>query len=268
MIINLINEFRKKTMTISKIEKLFKKLSEEEKNRIIDFLFDNYTELDKNLYDFAKENTQEIINILSKESYYKESLIKYLQEKNMRKIIFDENISLIRKMEVEKKEDFIFILNKLQCVDFFILNCLKFDYDIKEKEILVNEFFYMPYIKLNIEKVKLINEKTNVLSIFLTLDIENDFNQDRFNFFVNNIKYVKDNRLKCSIIYDNFFNTDSQYNYKLYLEFINKNKDLIELFNNYIRKEAKYYSEIRQNQMLELIGLAEKLIMEEEINSF
>jgi len=168
-------------------------------------------------------NIFKIIDILSKEIYYREEIIKKFKKIGKREYL-REPISIVKSLEVFTKEDFFIILNKKSCINFFLLNCLKFNYTKEEKENLKEIFpdYYFIDSQLSIENIIEIREKSSLFNIFPEIYKKNGIDKNNFNFFVKNIKNIKDEELKCSIVFNFFFgflNYEQKLNNELYLDF-------------------------------------------------
>ena len=287
--LELLKSILNKNIEETEVIEEIKRLNPENKKIIIDHIL-NIEHPSFIFNDIHKNNNiLKIIDILSKEDYYREEIIKKIKKRG-KVIYFRKPVSMIKSLEVFTKEDFFVILNnhsyfdffynQKSCFKFFILNYKKFDYTEKEKENLQEIFpkYYFLNTELSIENIKEIREKTSLSNIFPEIYKNDVINKDNFNFFVDNIKNINDDDLKCSMIFYVFFgffkNKKESLNSELYLLFFEKNTDLIEIFETYIRKiidvgivEYKSYS-IITSDLEYVIRLAEKLIFEKELKDF
>lgn len=282
---SILNKNIKEKEVIDEINKL----NSENKKIIIDHIL-NIEHPSFIFNDLHKNNDIfKIIDILSKEDYYREEIIKKIKKRG-KITYFKKPVSMIKSLEVFTKEDFFVILNnhgyldffynQKSCLKFFVLNYKKFDYTEEEKENLKEIFpkYYFLNTELSIKNIEEIREKTSLCNIFPEIYKNNVMNKDNFNFFVDNIKNINDDDLKCSMIFYVFFgffkNKEKSINSELYLLFFEKNINLIKIFETYIRKtinvgivEYKSYSIITTD--LEYVtGLAEKLIFEKQLKDF
>lgn len=255
---NLYKEIMNNEKLKNEIEEIILSLDEIKRNQMIDIVHENYFE-DKIIKN--KENFQTILNVLSKYDYYKEKLFNYLDEKKPVDFLFEKDISFVRYLDVDNKEQFLSTLRRLMCMDFFILNYNKFDYNDKEKYILYFICDCVKYKNTSIEHMKRIKEKTGIITPFLKMDIYSNFNREKFDFFVKNFKLIKEED-KCKVI-TNIFLAPITYdinrlNDELYLEFFKKNTETLSQFDNHLKKYRKD----------NFIGYAEKLIVLESMSGF
>lgn len=258
MIENLYKEMMNGKKLKNEIEEIIMSLDEIKRNQMIDIVYEYYIEykIKEN-----KENFEIILNVLSKYDYYKEKLLDYLEEKKPIDFLYEKDISLVRYLEIDNKKEFLSIIMRLMCMDFFILNYNKFDYTEEEKNKLYFICNNIKYKNTSIEHMERIKEKTGIIATFLKMDIYNNFNREKFDFFVNNFKLIKEQD-KCQVI-TGIFLAPIRYdinklNNNLYLEFFKENQEILSKFDNHLKKYEKD----------NFIGYAEKLILEKELKNF
>lgn len=267
----ILNKNIKETNLVKEI----KKLNHKNKKIIIDYVIEIEN---PDLICSYGDNKDKIIEILSKEIYYREEIINKIK-KNNKKIVYKKPASIVKSLEILTKEDFFLILNKTNCIDFFLLNYQKFKYTIDEKESLqkiLNGYYYLDK-PLTIAELNKIKEKTSVCNIFPIIYKNNEINKENFYFFVKNINNIQDEHLKLRIISDILvYQENFMFNTELYFEFFNENRNLIKKFEEFIKEIITIRNMIsvcdsynKQTEKLEyIIGLAEKLILEKELKNF
>lgn len=267
----LLNKNIKETNLVKEI----KKLNHKNKKIIIDYVIEIEN---PDLICSYGDNKDKIIEILSKEIYYREEIINKIK-KNNKKIVYKKPKSIVKSLEILTKEDFFLILNKTYCIDFFLLNYQKFNYTKNEKESLqkiLNGYYYLDK-PLTIAEINKIKERTSVCNIFPIIYKNNEINKENFYFFVKNINNIQDEHLKFRMIAEILvYQENFMFNTELYFEFFNENRNLIKEFEEFLKEiiTMRYIVSLcdsynKQTEKLEsIIGLAEKLILEKELNNF
>lgn len=274
------------------IRNKIKELKENDIKEIIDFLFINY-DFSKNsivMYSNDKINKPKIkqqqllVNVLSKYKYYKEKILQEVSIKNAVKYIREGDLSLIKKLSVNKKEDFLNIISEISCVRFFLLNYNKFDYSEEEKRILNNNLSENIFPKLDIKEKQNIVNKTSVIFPlvniveFFNLNLEK--NKEECDFIIKNAKYLdKDNKtfkliLKTFLNSEKVINNTSEIDHEFYLKFFKNNLELLKPFENFIKEYINLLTTfftshtVDIDKISKIIGLADKLMLIEELEKF
>lgn len=228
-----------------------------------------------NIEDKNQRQSRRLISVLSNNNYYREKIINLNSNNSIN--IENNDFSMVRKIKVNKKEDLFKILKMFRCIDFFLLNFKKFDFNYEEK-LKINEYLGNVKIsKLNNKEKLIFIEKTGLLyPVFYNLDLYEGFNQEEYNFFKSifndkNLDNVDNIGRLLAVIFLHRIDLDvDKINKIIYLDFFKEHSFLIKEIENFLLKmNANSTKRIYENKNLQkLIGLADKLIFEEQLKDF
>ncbi len=228
-----------------------------------------------NIEDKNQRQSRRLISVLSNNNYYREKIINLNSNNSIN--IENNDFSMVRKIKVNKKEDLFKILKMFRCIDFFLLNFKKFDFNYEEK-LKINEYLGNVKIsKLNNKEKLIFIEKTGLLyPVFYNLDLYEGFNQEEYNFFKSifndkNLDKVDNIGRLLAVIFLHRIDLDvDKINKIIYLDFFKEHSFLIKEIENFLLKmNANSTKRIYENKNLQkLIGLADKLIFEEQLKDF
>lgn len=285
-------EIIKSKMNKKQILSLFDTLNIEDKHYLIDIVILSYTfnynclnveENGVHIDDKDNIQSQKLVDILSKNNYYKQKVMKLMKEstKLMKEStrIGGEDFSLVRKMKVDTKAEFFNVLKIFCCETFFLLNYKKFDFDIEEKIIIQNYFKDRKFFKnIPINDKKVFFEKTGLLyPIFHNLDLYNNFNQEEYDLFKSafnkkeliKVEYI--GRLLVIVFLSKIDFDIDKINKKIYLDLFKEHRYLIKELEDYLLKfldRLKNKEKYKNKNLEKIIGFAEKLIIEDELKYF
>lgn len=236
----------------------------------------NVKENEVSIDDKDNIQSQKLVDILSKNNYYKQRIMKLMKESAR---ISGEDFSLVRKMKVDTKAEFFNVLKIFCCETFFLLNYKKFDFDIEEKIIIQNYFKDRKFFKnIPINDKKDFFEKTGLLyPIFHNLDIYDNFNQEEYDLFksafnkkeLGKVEHI--GRLLVIVFLSKIDFDIDKINKKIYLDLFKEHRYLIKELEDYLLKfldRLKNKEKYKNKNLEKIIGFAEKLIIEDELKYF
>lgn len=255
-------------------------------NKYIDEIVSNYSFLHNiihikhngmNIQDKKNRQSKRLINILSKNDYYRQKIIDL--NKNDYAVIQNNDFSMVKKLKVDTKEDFFKVLKMFRCQDFILLNLKNFNFNQEDK---LSFKKYCKHLKINRSmnqnEKKIFIEKTGLLyPIFCDLNLYDKFNQDEYNFFKSifndkNLNTTENIGRLLLIVFLQKINLDvAKINKKIYLDFFKEHQYLIKEIESFIleQENSKLFNKIFEKENLKiLVGLADKLICEEQLKSF
>ncbi len=269
--------------------KIDRKETKEEINKLSEYDIKSLIEDIFWRYDFEKAelkthvqrdliNEQKLIFLVSDFPYYLNVLLEEINGYKSKKI-YCKDLSLVKYLKVNNKENFLKILNKITCVDFFIRNYDKFEYNLEEQKEIQNIFdsYVMDgyaKLKISVEDRKKIFNKTGLLVPFLLFtDLYEKYNQEEFEFFVEHYKYCSDHEvMKYVFLGKNKYNI-TKFKEKLYELFVEKNKFYIKDYPEKIKKDIEDYIKVSANKEIinglgYMLKLTEKLFLKYEMENF
>lgn len=276
------------------IRNKIKELSENDLKEIIDFLFIIYDCSRNSIVMYANDKInkpkikqqQLLVNVLSKYKYYKEKILQEVSIKNAVKYIRKEEFSLIKKLSVNKKEDFLNIISEISCTSFFLLNYNKFDYSEEEKKMLSNNLSENLFPKLDItEKQNIVNKTSIIYPLVNTVEFFNltiEKNKEECDFIIKNAKYLDQNKDTSKLILNIFLsphkliniNNNAEIDNEYYLLFFKNNLKFLKPFEDFVKEYVIFLTKsftshsIDVDKMSQIIGLADKLMLTEELEKF
>lgn len=276
------------------IRNKIKELNENDIKEIIDFLFIIYDCSRNSIVMYANDKInkpkikqqQLLVNVLSKYKYYKEKILQEISIKNTVKYIRKEEFSLIKKLSVNKKEDFLNIISEISCTSFFLLNYNKFDYSEEEKKMLSNNLSENIFPKLDItEKQNIVNKTSIIYPLVNTVEFFNltiEKNKEECDFIIKNAKYLDQNKDTSKLILNIFLsphkliniNNNAEIDNEYYLLFFKNNLKFLKPFEDFVKEYVIFLTKsftshsIDVDKMSQIIGLADKLMLTEELEKF
>lgn len=276
------------------IRNKIKELSENDIKEIIDFLFIIYDSSRNSIVIYVNDKInkpkikqqQLLVNVLSKYKYYKEKILQEVSIKNAVKYIRKEEFSLIKKLSVNKKEDFLNIISEISCTSFFLLNYNKFDYSEEEKKMLSNNLSENLFPKLDItEKQNIVNKTSIIYPLVNTVEFFNltiEKNKEECDFIIKNAKYLDQNKDTSKLILNIFLsphkliniNNNAEIDNEYYLLFFKNNLKFLKPFEDFVKEYVCFLTKsftshsIDVDKMSQIIGLADKLMLTEELEKF
>lgn len=276
------------------IRNKIKELSENDLKEIIDFLFIIYDSSRNSIVIYVNDKInkpkikqqQLLVNVLSKYKYYKEKILQEVSIKNAVKYIRKEEFSLIKKLSVNKKEDFLNIISEISCTSFFLLNYNKFDYSEEEKKMLSNNLSENLFPKLDItEKQNIVNKTSIIYPLVNTVEFFNltiEKNKEECDFIIKNAKYLDQNKDTSKLILNIFLsphkliniNNNAEIDNEYYLLFFKNNLKFLKPFEDFVKEYVIFLTKsftshsIDVDKMSQIIGLADKLMLTEELEKF
>lgn len=270
---NYLIKILKSNKTEKEISDTINSLSPDIVKQCIDEVVSSYNFDYNSIEGMPMKYHQKLISILSKNNYYKEKLINI--NKNDCIVIKNNNFSMVKKLKVDTKKDFLKVLSMFRCEKFFLLNYKKFDFNDHEKSIFKNHFKRLKIINMSLKEKKIFIEKTGLMyPIFNDLDLYDNFNQENYDLFKNSFySLIPEEEICVLIIIVFLYKIDfiiEKVNKKIYLDFFKEHPQLIQVFENSLLNFAKKQNKeaYPEKNVEKLIGLAEKLIYEEQLKSF
>lgn len=268
----LFKELVESILSTSEIKSKIEAYDSHDIKILIDDIFWRYDEKKASLKTHVennKEMEQRLIDVVSEYPYYKEVLLEELNVFQRLRMDYIKDLSLVKNLNIDDKETFLIILEKLNCFYFFKLNYKKFDYNEEEKEKIKKLFenTKVPQTS-NKEKEKIYNKTGLIEPFFLNVNINLGSHQRAFEFFVENFEKSKD-----FFIVLNMF-TKEEFNLDLYEYFLKRNIGLMKNFPSYIEKNIKIISKNKRMEEKDikylnyLQKLTERLIAKEELKNF
>lgn len=260
----IFNKIIEKERGVVEIKKMMCHLDYDRSEEMIDYILNEQIE---NYPIYFEHPVQLLVNILVEENYFKEKLTKVIEKE---KTIFQEvNTLLIRKLKIENKEDFFKILTKIPSMDFFLLNYEKFDYNEAEKSFLKSFLKLMTrglnndILDLDKNQLESIKEKIGIFKELLWFDLyqkRHKYFYDKFDFFVNNFKYLE-NEEENILLSDMFF---SKIHFNIerldkvnYINFFKIYNDYLNTFYDYLKTTIE---ELKINGDEKLLLKMEKIL--------
>ncbi len=272
--------------TESDISKIMNDLSTDIVNAYIDEIVSNYSfshniihikNNGMNIEDKNHRQSKRLISVLSNNEYYKEKIVNL--NKNDHIVIKNNDFSMVKKLKVNTKEDFFKVLKMFRCQDFVLLNFENFDFNQSDLEKFK---LYCSSLKINrkISKTKKIKfiEKTNLLyPIFYDLDLYEKFDQEEYDLFKSifhnkNLNITENIGRILTMVFLHKINLEvDKINKEIYLDFFKEHTHLIKEIEKFILESsnnASFNHIFEDKNLINLIGLAEKLICEDQLRSF
>lgn len=277
---NYLIEILTSSSTEKDILNIINYLSSDTVNNYIDEIVSNYSFLHNiihikhngmNIQDKKNRQSKRLINVLSKNDYYRQKIIDL--NENDYTVIKDNDFSMVKKLKVDTKEDFFKVLKMFRCQDFILLNLKNFNFNQEDKLIFKKYCKHMKINRgINQNEKKIFIEKTGLLyPIFCDLNLYDKFNQDEYNFFKSifndkNLNTTENIGRLLLIVFLQKINLDvDKINKKIYLDFFKEHTDLIKEIEDF---SLNMYNTYKDKNIKRLIGLADKLICEEQLKSF
>lgn len=283
-IVDLFYSIIKEERTSIDINKMLHRLDINYTNEIIDMMFSHFI---KDSMLFHNKGFRALLNVLVEEKYYREKLINLLNNKKYKIYNIPLVDLLVENLKIDNKEFFLKILNNVQFqnINFFLLNYEYFDYTDEEKRFLrsfldkqskecrYNLFFYE---ENELEKIK---DKIGIFQQILYIDIyqkvDKNFN-NKFDFFVNNFKYLDKNNENMMFLMGIFFSkiyfNINNLNEKLYIHFFKVNVELQEYFYNFLKslieKLKLNENEEFSKKIKKIISFTEQIFVSLKIENF
>ncbi len=134
----LFKELVESILSTSEIKSKIEAYDSHDIKILIDDIFWRYDEKKASLKTHVENNRemeQRLIDVVSEYPYYKEVLLEELNVVQRDRMDYTKDLSLVKKLNVDDKETFLIILEKLNCFYFFKLNYKKFDYNEEATDI-------------------------------------------------------------------------------------------------------------------------------------
>ncbi len=224
-------------------------------------------------------NEQKIVNLVSNNPYYLEVLLEEISGYKPKKVYCSRDLSLVKYLKISNKEEFLKILDKITCMNFFAENYNNFTYNEEEKkeiQRLFDNYIIDGYIKLkiNIEERKHIYNKTGLIIPFLLCtDLYRGDTKEQLNFFIEYFKYCPEHEIIKRIFlgYNNYEIKNFQQEY--YQEFLLNNIEYTKLLTEQFQIDLENYEKVNANfKILNGIKfikkLTEKILLKYQLENF
>lgn len=281
-ILDLFYSIIKEERSSIDINKMLHRLDINYTNEIIDIIFSYFIKKNDLFYN---KGLKSLLNVLVEEKYYRENIINLLNNKKDK--FYNESLIslLIEKLKIDTKENFLKILNKIQNIKFFLLNYEYFDYTDEEKIFLRSfldkkskecKYDLFLYDENELEKIK---NKIGIFQQIVYIDIyqkvDENFN-NKFDFFVNNFKYLEKNNENMMFLMGIFFSkiyfNINNLNEKIYIHFFKVNVELQEYFYDFLKslieKLKLNENEEFSKKIKKIISFTEHIFVSLEIENF